>query len=122
MRRLGTGDLDLELVTKPIPRKLGFLSAIAPLSDSIGFLSNVVVVKVCTWTSPRYSHSVYISGRLATSLCWEFAHQRRYNCGCSLLVVTMNQSRNKRSSNNHSFKQRPFDKVFGLAHSLAWRS
>ena len=41
------GDLDLELVTKPIPRKLGFLTAIAPLSDSIGFLSNMVVVKVC---------------------------------------------------------------------------
>ena len=46
-----TGDLDLELVTKPIPRKLGFLSAIAPLSDSIGFISNIVVVKVhaCLW-------------------------------------------------------------------------
>ena len=40
------GDLDLELLTKPIPRKLGFLSAIGPLSDSISFLSNVVIVKV----------------------------------------------------------------------------
>jgi hypothetical protein len=33
-------------LAKPIPRKLGFLSAILPLAESISFLSDVVIVKV----------------------------------------------------------------------------
>ena len=49
-RPVRTGDLDLEILAKPIPRKLGFLSAILPLSESIDLLSNVVVVKVRSGT------------------------------------------------------------------------
>ncbi len=68
------GDLDLELVTKPIPRKLGFLSAIAPLSDSLGLLSNVVVVKVRTFVFPCCcARFAYI---LTLSCC------KRARCSC----------------------------------------